>query len=574
MNTEKKPRSGKASSAQDLLSVEQLAEMSARYQANPASPAGGEGSAALRQALEFSRAVNAILDVDELLHFLVQRFVHLLQAERGFLMTLDVKGKPQFRVCQTLEGAPIDRPQEQVSTGVIDEAVRSGRAVLVANAMEHPEFRERVSISRLELLSVLCAPMVGTRRGTVGVIYMDNRSTVGRFTEVDRDLLMLLANQAAIAMENARLFEELRAAQATIQKDQQMRLVGQVAWEVNRRFREVLASIAGQVQIANWTRAEGSMALAILHRIEEEARRGMSLFQETEALYLPVDPAGFRRWPLRGLIETCVTDITLARSVNFEMNIEPGVEVWGDRAALRRAFSEILENACEAIQDSPNRVIRIDAALEGEGVGVRIRDGGPGMSEEALAKATEAFYSTRGKLGLGLTLAETILLSHAAKMEIQSERGEGTVVKILFPAQGQAETEAAAPAGEPKALRANVLLVDNQIEVADLLARAIAGHGHRVRVATDFEQATKAVAESPWDLLVMDAGFPLAGLAEFIRAARAARPGMRVILLSTWTQGPGASAIEGVDLVATKPIQMRFLSQLIRKAMEHSSKTT
>jgi adenylate cyclase len=156
-----------------------------------------------------TQAVNSSLDLDEVLQLVMDTIIRLTEAERGFLMLRDVNGEMQIRTARNWEQVSINVNEFAISRTVVQRVIDSCEAVLTTNAQEDPRFGGQESIVAYNLRSILCVPLKA-KSELIGVIYADNRIRSGIFTEAKRDLLLVFANQAAIAIENARLFESVR----------------------------------------------------------------------------------------------------------------------------------------------------------------------------------------------------------------------------------------------------------------------------------------------------------------------------------------------------------------------------
>ena len=171
---------------------------------------------ALRALYEVGQAVNSTLELDEVLNQVMDHIIELTGAERGFLMLReDASGELEFRVARNVERETIDSSSFEVSRTIIDQVANEGVAVVTTNAQADPRFATQDSIVAYSLRSILCVPL-RVRERTTGVIYADNRIKTGLFSDRDRDLLAAFANQAALAIENARLFESVRRNLAAI----------------------------------------------------------------------------------------------------------------------------------------------------------------------------------------------------------------------------------------------------------------------------------------------------------------------------------------------------------------------
>jgi sigma-B regulation protein RsbU (phosphoserine phosphatase) len=179
-----------------------------------------------------SQAFNSTLDLSEVLDRVMDEVIAVTRAERGFLMLGRTPGDAGgdgaeglvFRVARGMDQHTIASPEFQVSRGIVQRVASEGRPLLTSDAQHDQWLSGRASVAGLGLRSVLCVPLQ-LKGNTFGVIYVDNRLQAGIFSQDDLDLLVALANQAATAVENARLYavaiekgrmeRELQMARAT-----------------------------------------------------------------------------------------------------------------------------------------------------------------------------------------------------------------------------------------------------------------------------------------------------------------------------------------------------------------------
>ena len=155
------------------------------------------------------QVVNSTLEVDEVLQIVMDTIVRLMEAERGFLMLRDEQGEMVSRMARNWEQESINKNEFAISRSIVQRVIDSGEAVLTTNAREDPRFGGQESIIAFNLRSILCVPLM-VKNDIIGVIYTDNRIRSGIFSESERDLLIAFANQAAVSIENARLFSSLK----------------------------------------------------------------------------------------------------------------------------------------------------------------------------------------------------------------------------------------------------------------------------------------------------------------------------------------------------------------------------
>lgn len=191
----------------------------------------------LQALASIGQVVNSTLEIDEVLQIVMDTIVRLTGAERGFLMLRDKDGEMHTRIARNWEQESINKNEFAISRTIVQRVIDTGEAVLTTNAREDPRFGGQESIIAFNLRSILCVPLM-VKTDLIGVIYTDNRIRTGIFTEADRDLMIAFANQAAVAIENARLFSSLKQTLAEVT-------------ELKNLMDDVFASIASGVITAD-----------------------------------------------------------------------------------------------------------------------------------------------------------------------------------------------------------------------------------------------------------------------------------------------------------------------------------
>jgi len=165
--------------------------------------------ARLRTLQKISCELNSRLDVEDALVSILDAAIRAVGAERGCLLLVDeTTNKLEVHLSRHLRAADINGKPFQFSRTVIERVWREGEPVLTANALKDPELTKADSVIRHTLRSILCVPLhVQGRR--IGVLYLDNRLRAGQFADDDLALVVAIADQAAIALRNARLHQEV-----------------------------------------------------------------------------------------------------------------------------------------------------------------------------------------------------------------------------------------------------------------------------------------------------------------------------------------------------------------------------
>jgi adenylate cyclase len=169
-----------------------------------------------RELAHTTEIINSRLDLDLVLNEVIDTVIQLTHAERGYIVLKDRDtGDLIFRVARDEYHHDLSENEFVVSRTIVDSVAEQGELVVTLNAVEDTRFENAESVANLQLRSILAVPL--KRKGQVtGVLYADNRMKPNLFTEREQRLVNAFAHQAAVAIENARLFEEVRASLSEI----------------------------------------------------------------------------------------------------------------------------------------------------------------------------------------------------------------------------------------------------------------------------------------------------------------------------------------------------------------------
>ena len=174
----------------------------------------------LRRLAETTALINSAQETDLVLNEVMETVIQLTQAERGYIVLKNrATGELEFKVARGLSAEETAAGGRIVSWSVINSVVESGEPLLTVNAGADDNIDKSESIVGFALLSILAVPLKA-RDEVIGVAYCDNRVMAGLFKENELDLLTSFGQQAAVAIENARLFEDIRAQMALIEEMQ------------------------------------------------------------------------------------------------------------------------------------------------------------------------------------------------------------------------------------------------------------------------------------------------------------------------------------------------------------------
>ena len=340
---------------------------------------------------------------------------------------------------------------------ILEQVIRTQSEVILDDARGKSMFAEDEYMSRKRVRSLLCLPLL-KQADLIGVLYLENSLASHVFTPARIAVLKLLASQAAIALENARLYRDVADREAEARESEQ-------------RYREVQLELAHANRVATM----GQLTASITHEVNQPitaavtyalaARRWLSAeppnFREVDdALSLIVkegNRAGEVVGRIRALIKkaparkdaVAINDailevIALTRteaannSVSVRTQLAEGLpHVQGDRVQLQQVLLNLIINAIEAMRDvgEEERELLISSRNEPDGVSVEVRDSGPGFAPADLERVFEAFYTTKpGGLGLGLSICRSIIEAHNGRLWASPNVPRGAIFGFIAPA--------------------------------------------------------------------------------------------------------------------------------------------
>ncbi len=189
----------------DGISPEQLRQRIHEWQIMMVELIGGTVKGAeLNTLYEIIGVLNSSLDLTKTLSLVMESLINLTGAERGCLMLVDEEGNLEIRAAQNFQ-EDVETFDRELSHTVVREAVERGQPVLTTNAQLDPRFSDQESVIGYQLRSIVCVPM-HVRERVTGALYLDNRMRDNVFSQEDLPILTAFASQAAVAIENARLY--------------------------------------------------------------------------------------------------------------------------------------------------------------------------------------------------------------------------------------------------------------------------------------------------------------------------------------------------------------------------------
>jgi CheY-like chemotaxis protein len=268
------------------------------------------------------------------------------------------------------------------------------------------------------------------------------------------------------------------------------------------------------------------------------------------------------------------------RRHRLDVDVPPGLVVVGDATRLVQVVVNLLTNAAK--YTAPQGHVRVTARLDEGQVELCVTDSGIGISPEMLDGVFEIFAQERqaldrsvGGLGLGLTIVKRLVELHGGRVEARSEgveRGSTFVIRLPVASSSDRAVHASRPLGLASQNRcgSRILIVDDNVDAARLMAHALEVVGHETRVAFDGPTALDTIEDFHPDAALLDLGLPLMNgyeLAQQLLATMARPP----VLVAVTGYGQPAdlerTRAAGFDAHVVKPVDLQQLTELLARLL-------
>jgi len=557
---------------------------------------------------EIGRTISQSLDLTEVAQRIADSVLALFSAENTAVFRLEPDSQDLITVAAAGNVGQTDAKSVTFpgGTGVVGLAVRTRQAVSTANLLADPrvtlEAATRARIERGPYRAVLAAPLIITDRviGALGI-----GASPGRvFTSEEVRLAETFADQAATALENARLYqaiqqayEDLKRTQDQLIQAQKMESVGRLAGGISHDFNNLLTVIAGRALLAMRHVEPRSQMRRDLETITGATERAAALTRQllafgrkqvlqTQVLDLQVVVEEINRL----LGRTIGEDITIRTVTASDLG-----RVKADPTQIEQVIMNLVVNARDAMPAGGQLTIEtsnveLDETYARTHVEVRpgpyvmlaVTDTGIGMDQDTQAQIFEPFFTTKepGKgTGLGLATVYGIVKQSGGHLSVYSEQGRGTTFKVYLPRVDDPVTSAL-PEDVRETPRGSetILLVEDEEGVRDLAQEILEASGYRVLVARHPAEALPLVAshDETIHLVVTDVVMPQMSGPELAERITALRPDIHVLYMSGYADNAIVQhgVLDAGLAFLQKPFTPDALVRKVREALGMPRRTT
>ena len=405
-----------------------------------------------------------------------------------------------------------------------------------------------------------------------------------RTAQLTRELQERKTTELALLDTNVRLekaMDQLEKAQHQVIEEERSRALGQMASGIAHEFNNSLMPIVGYSQLLEEDPSllNGETSRLFVENIRIAAKDATEVVGRMKEFYLQTPEAGeFVPLELNELIRRAVAlteprwktqPEADGRPVRVLLELEDEVSVVGDATKLREVFTNLIFNAVDAMPEGGT--IHIRTRLTAESVVIEVADTGVGMSEDTLRRCLDPFFSTKGErgAGLGLSVVHGIMERHGGSVEIESEQGAGTTLRLTLPVSSLTAKPGAKDDeptdGAVAGLR--VLVVDDDASVLRVIGAMARAQGHEVALAGSAQEALEQFRPGAFDVVITDLAMPNMSGRQLAEALKEIDPGVPIIIMSGFAASEEASAAAAsVEAIIDKPVTFSKLREVLQRA--------
>ncbi|MBL8250625.1 MAG: PAS-domain containing protein [Candidatus Competibacter sp.] len=393
---------------------------------------------------------------------------------------------------------------------------------------------------------------------------------------------------------------EYRQAQMALNRAQKLKAVGQLTGGIAHDFNNLLTVILGNLASVEESLRERPEQYKAVSTAMNAARRGADLTRRLLAFSrrqtLQPSPLSTRQ-QLQDIAE--LLKRTLDASIELETVADETIwPIWVDPGQLTNAALNLAINARDAMPGGGRlrieaRNVTLDRAyvsrypdvVPGDYVRFTVSDTGSGMAPEVLEQAFEPFFTTKGVgsgTGLGLSMVYGFVQQSGGHVRIRSQLGNGTSVEFYLPryvsqkGEGPVHTMVGSAVDESQLRgRESILLVEDDTDVRDFVARTLLGLGYTVRQAADGKSALATLdTGAPLDLMLSDMTMPggISGL-DLIVQAKQRRPSLKVLCMSGYSEQLAAGLKLLEYSLLEKPFLKHDLARAVRSTLDRAAES-
>lgn len=397
--------------------------------------------------LRFGTLVNSSLHIEDVLEHAMKWAQEFMDAEASSVYELDKPKNELFiRMARGEKKDSVKGIRIKVGEGIAGWVAQTARAVVSQDVSKDKRFSTKYDQKTgFKTRSVICVPLI-SKDEPIGVLQVINKKDKKPFSNSDFKLLTGMAQQVAIAMENAKLYQrlkedfalttrELKMTQEKLIRSERLTAMGHLVQGIAHEIRNPIMTIGGFVERLKKELRPGDKLQGYADIIMEETNRLEKLVEQVSE-FMNVQSASLSSELLPPVAQEVIKKFTpLAEKQGVQIVTEvdeniPPLEM--DASQLTIALSHVMENALESMPDGGTLSMEINPS--DHNILITISDTGFGIRADQLDAVYDPFVTSKPRgAGLGLTMVHRIIMNHYGEIKISSQLDKGTIVVIRLP---------------------------------------------------------------------------------------------------------------------------------------------
>lgn len=380
----------------------------------------------LNRLIEASRIINSTLDLDRLLGLILDSATKSIEADRGTLYLVDAIKQELWS--KVLQGSNMVEIRLPMGKGIAGYVAQTGETINIPDAYKDSRFNPDIDKrTGYRTKSVLCMAMKNKDGKIIGVFQLFNKKD-GAFVEEDEQFIDAFSAHASIAIENARLAQEMV-------QSERLSAVGRMASVIIHDIKNPMGTLRVYAQVMK-KKSGNEEAAKLADEMIRQVDRFVNMTQEILDFTRGVSASNFAEMEFSEVMDGVLTfienDLT-KNNIQLIKNPKFKGKVMLDQDKMVRVFYNIASNARDAMPNGGSLTVTTE---QDDGyVRTAFKDTGTGMPEEVKKRIFEPFmtYGKKHGTGLGMAIVKKVIDDHKGKIEIDSEMGKGTTISISLP---------------------------------------------------------------------------------------------------------------------------------------------
>ena len=430
--------------------------------------------AELEAVFEVTTLVNSEMVLSGLLDTISSKALRALGGDQSSLFLYDQQiGKLKCVSAWGPNSNLAKNAEMELGKSVAGWVMQHGKPLHLGEDLDESQFPNFIR-KKKRIASSLCVPLM-VKNKAKGVLNISLFDTKKKFSQTDLKLVSIFAENAAISIEKAELYEKLKKQTETLRhtieelkntqdrliQSEKLRALGNLASGMSHDFNNILAAILGrtelvlrQVEELNVPEPEKQnlrKSLRVTAQLASDGTETVDRIQKFARSLKTTSEKDFKEFDVNATVLEALEatrprwkEEPQGKGYRIEIQTELGElpHLSGNAAEIREVLANTIDNAIDALPDGGK--IKITTGMRGNNVEIKMSDNGLGMIDEIKSRVFEPFFTTKKDKGngLGLSVAYGVISRHNGQINVESQPGEGTTFTILLPVSGQPKSKA------------------------------------------------------------------------------------------------------------------------------------